>query len=69
MTPDTLIFDLVEKLACISVSQDGHANFLLGNDLHDITDTNLGKWLLETQGWAPRTVKSFQWPKTSDSIQ
>jgi hypothetical protein len=27
VTPDTLIFDLVEKLACISVSQDGHAKF------------------------------------------
>ena len=52
VTPDTLIFDLVEKLACISVSQDGHAKFLVGGDLHDITDTKLGRWLLETQGWS-----------------
>jgi hypothetical protein len=37
MTPDTLVFELVEKLACISVSQDGDAAFLVGDALHDIT--------------------------------
>jgi hypothetical protein len=70
VTPDTLIFDLVEKLACISVSQDGHAKFLVGNDLHDITDTNLGRWLLEIQGWGlERPLQPFQWPEASGSIQ
>jgi hypothetical protein len=70
MTPDTLIFDLVEKLACISISPDGHANFLVGNDLHDITHTNLGRWLLETQGWsAAQSVQPSQWPETSKTIQ
>ena len=70
MTPDTLIFDLVEKLACISVSQDGRAKFLVGNDLHDISDTSLGRWLLETQGWSSaRPSQPFQWPEASGTIQ
>jgi len=50
MTADALTFDLVERLAAIGVSR-GHVSFLHGNDLYDITNTNLGRWLLETQGW------------------
>jgi hypothetical protein len=70
LTPDTLIFELVEKLACISVSQDGHAKFLVGNDLHDITDTNLGRWLLELLDWSSaRPVHPFQWPEAIGTIQ
>jgi hypothetical protein len=70
MTPDTLVFDLVEKLACISVSQDGHCSFLVGNDLHDITNTNLARFLLDTQGWGPaQPVQTFRWPETGGTIQ
>jgi hypothetical protein len=67
MTPDALTFDLVDRLACISLSR-GHVSFLHGDDLYDITNTNLGRWLLETQGWGP--VHPLQWPETmSETIQ
>jgi hypothetical protein len=36
MTPDALTFDLVDRLAAISVSRE-HVSFLHGNDLYDIT--------------------------------
>jgi hypothetical protein len=69
MTPDAFTFDLVDRLAAISVSR-GHVSFLHGNDLHDITDTNLGRWLLETQGWnLACSLQRFQWPEVSGMIQ
>jgi hypothetical protein len=69
MTPDALTFDLVDRLAAISVSR-GHVSFLHGNDLYDITGTNLGRFLLETQGWRPaQPVKALQWPETGGTIQ
>jgi hypothetical protein len=70
MTPDALTFDLVDRLAAISVSR-GHVSFLHGNDLYDITSTNLGRWLLETQGWGPaqQSVDQFRWPETNGTIQ
>jgi hypothetical protein len=69
MTPDALTFDLVDRLAAISVSR-GHVSFLHGNDLYDISNTSLGRWLLETQGWHPaQPVEAFQWPETSGTIQ
>ena len=69
MTPDALTFDLVDRLAAISVSR-GRVSFLQGNDLYDISDTRLGRWLLETQGWHPaQPVEPFQWPETGGTIQ
>jgi hypothetical protein len=68
MTPDILVFDLVEKLACISVGR-GRCSFLVGNDLHDISATNLGRWLLETQGWGPAQPEAFRWPMAPGRIQ
>ena len=69
MTPDALTFDLVDRLAAISVSR-GRVSFLHGNDLYDISDTRLGRWLLETQGWHPtQPVEAFQWPETVGTIQ
>ena len=49
-TPDALTFDLVDRLAAISVSR-GRVSYLHENDLYDITNTNFGKFLLESQGW------------------
>ena len=76
MTPDSLVFDLVEKLACICVSQDGHCSFLVGNDLHDISHTNLGHFLLKTQGWGPAQSvqppsnrQPFRFPETIGTMQ
>jgi hypothetical protein len=69
MTPDALTFDLVDRLAAISVSR-GRVSFLHGNDLYDISDTRLGRWLLETQGWHPaQPPEPFQWPETGGTIQ
>jgi hypothetical protein len=48
MTPDALTFDLVDRLAAISVSR-GRVSYVHENDLYDITNTNFGKFLLETR--------------------
>jgi len=69
MTPDALTFDLVDRLAAISVSR-GRVSFLHGNDLYDITNTNFGRFLLETQGWRPpQPMEPLQWPETGGTIQ
>jgi len=69
MTPDALTFDLVDRLAAISVSR-GRVSYLHENDLYDITNTNFGKFLLEAQGWGPaQPMETFQWPETGGSIQ
>ena len=69
MTPDALTFDLVDRLAAISVSRE-HVSFLHGNDLYDITGTNLGRFLLKMQGWGPaQPVDPVQWPETGGTIQ
>jgi hypothetical protein len=70
MTPDALTFDLVDRLAAISVSR-GRVSYLHENDLYDITNTNFGRFLLESQGWEPAQSaqrssdrQAFQRPET-----
>jgi len=52
MTADALTFDLTPR-ACITI-QSGRVSYLHENDLRDITNTNLGRWLLASQGWDSR---------------
>jgi len=74
-TPDALTFDLVDRLAAISVSR-GRVSYLHENDLYDITNTNFGKFLLESQGWEPAQPaqrssdrQAFQWPEIGGNIK
>lgn len=73
MTPDSLTFELVDRLSCISIYRDGKARFLVGNDLYDISDSNLARFLLEVQGWGSAAAKpstdQFRWLETSGAIQ
>jgi hypothetical protein len=69
MTPDALTFDLVDRLAAISVSR-GRVSYLHENDMYDISDTNFGRWLLKTQGWnSAQPLEPFQWPGNGGTTQ
>jgi hypothetical protein len=70
--PDSITFELVPKLSCIGVGRDGDVHLLFGNDLYDITDTNLGRWLLDAQDWGKtqhQSTDQFRGLETSGTIQ
>jgi len=69
MTPDHINFRLTDEVS-IGIGQDRQVMFLVGNAWHYITNTNFGRFLLETQGWGPeQPMETFQWPETGGSIQ
>jgi hypothetical protein len=54
MRPDALMFKLTDQ-ASLSVNQTGEVTLLPGDQWHDITESNLGRFLLERQaatGWS-----------------
>lgn len=71
MLADSITFDLVDHLSCISIYRDGSCRFLVGNDLYDISDSNLARLLLEAQGWGQtkQSTDQFRWRETSGTIQ
>jgi hypothetical protein len=68
MTPDHINFRLTDEVS-IGIGQDRQV-MLLVDKWHSITETNFGKFLLETQGWGPaQTPHLFRWHETDGIIQ
>jgi hypothetical protein len=61
MTPDGINFMLTEEVS-LSIGGDGQVLLLVHDEWHYITDTNFGKFLLETQGWGRAQPEPFRWP-------
>jgi hypothetical protein len=69
MTPDHINFQVTDEVS-IDIGQDRQVMLLVGDKWHSITETNFGKFLLETQGWGPaQPVQTFRWPETGGTMQ
>ena len=75
MTPDHINFQLTNEVS-IGIGQDRQVTLLVADKWHCITDTNFGRFLLETQGWRPAQPveqssqrQPFPRPKNNGTIQ
>jgi hypothetical protein len=75
MTPDHINFQLTNDVS-IGIGRDRQVTLLVADQWHCITETNFGRFLLETQGWGPAQPperssdrQTLLWPSSSGTIQ
>lgn len=67
MIPDSIVFTLVSGKSSIRITTEGRVVFLMDNEVYNISDTNLGRFLVECMEPRPKRVQER--PMLSHAIQ